>query len=91
MQDDKHKNHERRNHCLRFQLVPHTVRMLRKLEGLNVPFRYVDVDADPEDEQRIADWNNGRAIRPTLDIGGLVLVAPAEELDAELKKRGYIS
>lgn len=70
---------------------PHTVRMLRKLEGLNVPFRYVDIDENPEDEKRIADWNHGRAIRPTLDISGLVLVAPGEELDAELKKRGYIS
>jgi len=71
---------------------PHTQRMLRKLTALNVPFRYVDVDQDPADEQRIADWNNGRSIRPTLDIGGDIFVAPdGSELDEELKQRGLLA
>lgn len=34
---------------------PHTQRMLKKLTALQVPFRYVDVDQNPADEQRIAD------------------------------------
>ena len=70
---------------------PHTMRMLRKLTALEVPFRYVDIDQNPEDEQRIADWNHGRSIRPTLDIKGDIFVAPGEELDDELRQRGILA
>ena len=68
---------------------PYTVMALRNLQELGVEYRYVDVDASPEDEARIAGWNNGRAIRPTLDIGGDIFVNPSRAaLGEELRKRG---
>jgi glutaredoxin len=70
----------------------YTVRVLRHLENLGVEFRYVDVDESPEDENRIADWNNGRSIRPTIDLSGDVFVNPSPAaLEAELKKRGLLA
>jgi glutaredoxin len=69
----------------------YTQRALRQLDSLKVDYEYIDVDADPEAEQRIAGWNNGRSIRPTLDLGGDVFVNPAPtQLEAELKQRGLL-
>lgn len=69
----------------------YTQRTLRELKDWEVDFRYVDVDESPEDEQRIAGWNNGRSIRPTLDIGGDIMVNPnATELRAALIKHGVL-
>jgi hypothetical protein len=49
------------------------------------------VDENPEDEQRIAAWNNGRSIRPTLDIEGEILVNPdAKALRSALIAHGVL-
>jgi glutaredoxin len=70
----------------------YTVRVLRHLEDLGVAFRYVDVDQNPEDEKRIAEWNNGRSIRPTIDLSGDIFVNPSPSaLEAELKKRDLLA
>ena len=75
----------------------YTLRTLRHLEKLGVPFKYVDVDDEPAAERLIAGWNNGRAIRPTLDFGGGreaddVFVNPSpSQLESELRKRGLLS
>ena len=70
----------------------YTVRALRHLENLGVEFRYVNVDDNPEDEKRIADWNNGRSIRPTVDLSGDIFVNPSPAvLEEELKKRGLLT
>lgn len=70
----------------------YTVRALRQLDDMGVEYRYVDVDKDPEAEKLIADWNNGRSIRPTLDINGEHFVNPAPlVLEAELKKHGFLN
>jgi glutaredoxin len=69
----------------------YTQRALRELESWGVDFRYVDVDDSPEDEQRIAAWNNGRSIRPTLDIGGDIFVNPdASTLRSALVQHGVL-
>jgi len=69
----------------------YTVRALRQLDELGVAYRYVDVDANPEDEKRIAGWNNGRSIRPTFDMGGDILVNPSPAtVQSELQKRGLL-
>jgi glutaredoxin len=69
----------------------YTQRALRQLDSLKVNYQYIDVDDDPEAEQLIAGWNNGRSIRPTLDLGGDVFVNPAPaQLEAELKQRGLL-
>lgn len=70
----------------------HNNHALKRLEAFGVPYRFVDVDANPEAEARIAEWNAGRAIRPTLDIAGEIFVHPDDTtLFGELKKRGYLA
>jgi len=66
----------------------YTVRALRQLDELGVDYKYVDVDKDSEAEQLIASWNNGRPIRPTLELNGDIFVNPAPlVLEAELKAK----
>ena len=63
----------------------------RRMDLWGVAYRYVEVDDSPEDEQRIADWNNGRAIRPTLAIGDTVFVDPSPiDLKGLLTEHGAI-
>jgi mycoredoxin len=71
---------------------PYTHRALNQLDRLGVPYRYIEVDDDPAAEQRIAAWNNGRSIRPTITIGEDIFVNPGPViLDAALKNHGYLS
>jgi glutaredoxin len=59
---------------------PYTWRAKKWLGEWHVTYRYVDVDARPDELRQIADWNGGRAIRPTFDVGGEILVNPKEDL-----------
>lgn len=69
----------------------YSTHIVRRLKALGVPHRYVEVDEDAQAEARIALWNEGRAIRPTLDIAGDIFVNPQEmELFGELKRRGLL-
>ena len=71
---------------------PVTQRMLKHLDGTGVPYKYVDIDASPDDEQLIAGWNNGRSIRPSLDVQGDHFVNPdLVELDEDLRRRGLLT
>jgi mycoredoxin len=71
---------------------PHTRNALHRLKALGVAYRYVDVDEDVEAERRIAGWNKGRSIRPTITVGDDILVHPGPAvLDAALKNNGYLS
>ena len=68
-----------------------TQRAFKRMKGLGIEYRYVDVDADPEAEQKIAAWNNGRAIRPTYQIGDDIMVHPDDEtLLTTLRAHGKI-
>jgi len=70
---------------------PFTVRTLKWLDAWKVEYQWIDVDADAAAEKQIADWNDGRAIRPTLDIGGEILVNPDQTiLKTELESRGLL-
>lgn len=70
---------------------PYTARTRKWLENWGVDYRWVDVDADSGANQQIADWNEGRAIRPTLDVGGAIFVNPEQsDLHYELKSRGLL-
>ena len=70
----------------------YTQRALGQLDELGVTYRYIDIDESPADERRIADWNQGQAVRPTLDIGGDIFVNPSPaSLESELRNRGLVS
>jgi glutaredoxin len=69
-----------------------TKRTRRLLDDAGVRYEYVDVDASPADEQKIADWNNGRAILPTLDLNGTVSINPPPlTLGELLRDGGYVT
>ncbi len=70
---------------------PFTVRARKWLDAWKVNYEWIEVDDNPEAEKQIADWNDGRAIRPTLDIGGAIFVNPEQsELKNELESRGLM-
>jgi glutaredoxin len=58
----------------------------------SLKFHYVNIDQNPEAQQLIASWNEGRAIRPTFEIGGAVFVNPdMSTLQHELRSRGLLA
>ena len=64
---------------------------LRHLDGLGVPYRYIDVDQDPVASQWVKDQTDGMEIKPTLDIEGEVLTAPRDQaLDGVLESHGIL-
>lgn len=70
---------------------PFTVRVLKWLDAWKVHYHWIEVDDDSAAEEQIAAWNDGRAIRPTLDIGGAIYVNPEQSvLKTELDSRGLL-
>ena len=62
--------------------------MIRRwLDRRRIPYRYVDVDSNPEVRQRLAWQTGGRVRSPTVDIDGEVLVQPTiQELEWALRR-----
>jgi len=59
------------------------------LDELGVPYAYVDIERDPEAAAWVRERNRGLEIKPTIDIGGEVLSAPADHvLDGALASHG---
>ncbi len=64
-----------------------------RLVALDIPFREVDVDADPAGEARIRALNGGRRVTPTVVLGDdrLVVAEPTvERLDELLAEAGHV-
>ena len=64
----------------------HTQRILAHLDDLGVAYKYINI----EDDERAAAWvrhqNDGKEKKPTVDVGGIILLAPTEaELDDILR------
>jgi mycoredoxin len=51
----------------------------RFLQKAGVPYRYVDLERDPEAVARLRWLTGGTASHPTVAIGGTVLVEPSIE------------
>ena len=63
-----------------------TRRVIAHLEANKVPFDFIDVDDDREASDWVKQQNNGKEIKPTLDVDGTVLSEPTNrELDAALR------
>jgi glutaredoxin len=59
------------------------------LDELGVPNEYIYIERDPAAAKWVKDHNNGKEIKPTLDIQGRVLSEPSdEELDEALTQAG---
>jgi mycoredoxin len=62
--------------------------MIRRwLDRRGIPYRYVDVDRNPEVRSRLAWLTGGRVRSPTVVVGGEALVQPTiEELEWALRR-----
>jgi glutaredoxin len=67
-----------------------TKRTRQHLDRKRIPYTYVDIDRDRGAAKWVAEQNDGREKKPTLDIGGYVLTEPSnEELDQVLREKGF--
>ena len=58
---------------------------LAHLEQRGINYQYINIDTDREAAKWVADQNNGREKKPTLNIDGEVLTEPTDrELDVAL-------
>lgn len=63
-----------------------TRRVLAHLKEQGVEFEYINVNNDPDASAWVKRQNNGKELKPTIDIDGTVLSEPSEaELDAALE------
>ncbi len=66
-----------------------TMMVRRLLERLGVPYRYVDLETNPEAVAQLRWWTGGSASHPTVYIGGEVLVEPSlREIEWALLRSG---
>jgi mycoredoxin len=63
----------------------------RYLDRMGVPYRYVDLDAEPAAKAQLRWWTGGSVSHPTVYIGGEVLVEPTlGELQWALSRGGVL-
>src|SRR4051794_38535326 len=62
----------------------------RRLDRLEIPYDYVDLDRHPEDERRLAETLGGRVYSPVVQIADELLRQPdPSELDLALWRAGW--
>lgn len=54
-----------------------TMMVRRYLERLGIPYRYVDLEMNPQAVAQLRWWTGGYTSHPTVTIGGEVLVEPS--------------
>jgi mycoredoxin len=63
----------------------------RHMDRLGVPYRYVDLEADPRAAAQVRWLTGGHLNHPTVNVAGEVLVQPSmAELDWALERAGLI-
>ena len=62
------------------------------LDGLGVPYQYVNVEADEAASQWVKEHNGGKERKPTIDVSGQILSVPSEhDLVGALRERGLMA
>jgi thioredoxin reductase (NADPH) len=62
---------------------PRTRQALKLLQELNVPYEYINVEENPLASAWVKRQNNGKELKPTVDVEGRILSEPSnEELEA---------
>ncbi len=70
---------------------PLTKMTLAHLKELDVPFKYINIDEDRTAAKWVAEQNDGKEKKPTLDIDGQILTEPTnDELDEVLAGKGLM-
>jgi len=69
-----------------------TQRTLEHLRALGVAHRYIDIEQDDAARAWVSEHNDGKELKPTLDIAGQVLSVPTDrELDSALREKGFMA
>lgn len=69
-----------------------TQNTLAHLKERGVDYQYIDIDDDREAAKWVAEQNNGREKKPTLNIEGEILSEPSNRaLDKVLIEKGLVS
>lgn len=63
---------------------PLTQDALEHLDRLGVEYEYIDIDEDRAAAKWVADHNNGREKKPTIDVDGEVVSEPSSHKLEEL-------
>ena len=62
-----------------------TRRSINHLRLRGVPFEYINIENDPGSSEWVKRQNDGKELKPTIDIDGRILAEPSnDELDAAL-------
>ncbi len=56
----------------------HSRRLLAHLDGLGVKYKYIDIDKDKQAAAWVRHQNDGKEMKPTVDVGGIILLTPSE-------------
>ncbi len=63
-----------------------TQRTLRHLKRLGVDYEYIDIEQDEEARRWVLEQNEGKELKPTVEINGRVLSVPSNrELEESLR------
>jgi len=69
-----------------------TKRTLAYLDSLSVTYDYVDVEKDAEAAAWVKKQNDGKELKPTVDVNGQVLSVPSNhELASVLREKGLMA
>lgn len=67
---------------------PLTKAALKHLEQLHIEYRYINIEKDPAAAKWVADHNDGKEKKPTIDVDGQVLSEPSNsELEDALRAK----
>ncbi len=70
---------------------PLTKNTIAHLKEINVPYQYINIDEDRTAAKWVAEQNNGKEKKPTVDVDGEILSEPTDdELDEVLAGKGLL-
>ena len=69
-----------------------TRRTLDALDKLGVTYDYINVEQDEAASRWVKEHNDGKELKPTLDVAGQILSVPTDrELTSALRERGLMA
>ena len=68
-----------------------TQQTLSYLDGMKVPYHYVNIEKDDRAREWVKRQNDGKEKKPTLDVGGEILTEPSDdELESVLRRKRVV-
>jgi mycoredoxin len=62
------------------------------LDRLGVQYQYVDIESDAAAAAWVREHNDGKELKPTVDVAGQLLSTPSDhELTSALRERGLMA